>query len=80
MAVAITSTVNLVFGSQVMDPITGVLLNDEVRFIKLYVFQYNTFRLDGRFLDPGCSERLRALPLTLYVLYHASRERPCLHN
>jgi gamma-glutamyltranspeptidase/glutathione hydrolase/leukotriene-C4 hydrolase len=30
MAVAITSTVNFVFGSQVMDPETGVLLNDEM--------------------------------------------------
>ncbi|KAJ8514465.1 hypothetical protein ONZ45_g8022 [Pleurotus djamor] len=30
MAVAITSTVNLIFGSQVMDPDTGVLLNDEM--------------------------------------------------
>ncbi|GBE81194.1 Gamma-glutamyltranspeptidase 1 [Sparassis crispa] len=30
MAVALTSTVNLVFGSQVMDPITGVILNDEM--------------------------------------------------
>ncbi|GJJ06187.1 hypothetical protein Clacol_000376 [Clathrus columnatus] len=30
MAVSITSTVNLVFGSQVMDPITGVILNDEL--------------------------------------------------
>lgn len=30
MAVAITSTVNLVFGSQVLDSVTGVLLNDEV--------------------------------------------------
>ena len=31
MVVAITSTVNLVFGSRVMDPVTGILLNDEVR-------------------------------------------------
>lgn len=30
MAVAITSTVNLVFGSQVLDPVTGVILNDEL--------------------------------------------------
>jgi len=30
MAVAITSTVNFVFGSQVIDPETGILLNDEM--------------------------------------------------
>lgn len=30
MAVAITSTVNSVFGSTVLDPVTGVLLNDEM--------------------------------------------------
>lgn len=30
MAVALTSTVNLIFGSQVMDPHTGVILNDEM--------------------------------------------------
>lgn len=30
MAVALTSTVNLIFGSQVLDPETGVILNNEV--------------------------------------------------
>ncbi|KAH8925019.1 hypothetical protein BT69DRAFT_1312102 [Atractiella rhizophila] len=30
LAIAITSTVNLIFGSQVLDPQTGVILNDEM--------------------------------------------------
>jgi len=30
MVVAISSTVNLIFGSRVIDPVTGILFNDEV--------------------------------------------------
>lgn len=30
MAVALTTTVNLVFGSMVLDPETGIILNDQV--------------------------------------------------
>lgn len=39
MAVALTTTVNLVFGSLVMDPVTGVLFNDEVRPLLFFFFR-----------------------------------------
>lgn len=29
-AVALTSTVNLLFGARFMDPVTGIILNDEM--------------------------------------------------
>ena len=44
MAVAITSTVNLIFGSQVLDPVTGVLFNDEVGSSNRNIFFNLTFR------------------------------------
>ncbi len=44
MAVAITSTVNLVFGSQVLDPETGIIFNDEVTETTCLNAQRLTFR------------------------------------
>ncbi len=34
---SITSTVNLVFGSRIMDTVTGVIFNNEVRGIVLHI-------------------------------------------
>lgn len=60
MVVSITSTVNLVFGSRIMDTVTGILFNNEVRGIVLHnaiqcqrinifsrwmIFQYQEFRM-----------------------------------
>lgn len=56
MAVALTSTVNLVFGSRVMDPVTGVLLNDEVckrKFLNSYEIQVICFYKMDDFSLPG---------------------------
>ena len=48
MAVSLTSTVNLIFGSQVLDPETGVILNDEVSFSHAEENKLLTL-VDGRF-------------------------------
>jgi gamma-glutamyltranspeptidase/glutathione hydrolase/leukotriene-C4 hydrolase len=38
MAVALTSTINLVFGSQVLDPETGIILNDEATGFPSFIY------------------------------------------
>ena len=53
MVVSITSTVNSVFGSQVMDPVSGILLNNEVCPVSAYgcpvfsIIQMDDFSIPG---------------------------------
>lgn len=63
MAVAITSTVNLVFGSAVMDPVTGVILNDEVGTTQLCVIigTYDVCKMDD-FSIPGVANAFGLWP------------------
>lgn len=71
MVVSITSTVNLVFGSRIMDTVTGVLFNNEVRGIVLHntiECQRIIFSLDGRFFNTRNTERIRSLAFTVSVL------------
>lgn len=59
MAVSITSSVNLVFGSTVLDPDTGIILDDTVRLLKYELsfqrFELRALYLDGRFFHPRAS-------------------------
>ena len=74
MSVSLTTTVNLIFGSGVMDPVTGVILNDEVRVPSGYIF--STFAhgvdTDGRLFYAWDSERVWPLPVSMWVI------APCL--
>lgn len=58
MAVSLTTTVNLPFGSQVLDPETGIILNDEVRITYGARREppLNRSIADGRFLHTRNSE------------------------
>ena len=79
MAVALTSSVNLVFGSEVMDPDTGIILNDEVSTI----FSLTTiiYRLimhpfpDGRFFDARRTQRIRSHAIAMSGLFLISSPR-----
>lgn len=43
MAISMTTTVNLVFGSQLLDPETGIIFNDEV----MWLMDFDQYVLTG---------------------------------
>lgn len=53
MAVALTTTVNLVFGSMVLDPETGIILNDEVSSHTSLTISSDCVRKMDDFAVPG---------------------------
>lgn len=73
VAVSLTSTVNLLFGAQVMDRATGIILNDEMvraiwyRYFLVYCALNGVVNLKGRFLNPGSIERFWHAPIPLQL-------------
>lgn len=60
MAVAITSTVNLVFGSQVLDSVTGVILNDEVSLPQYSTYNNKTHVLPSWTTSPSPASQMHS--------------------
>lgn len=81
MAVAVTSTVNLVFGSRVLDTNTGIILNDELddfsrpgipNYFGLYPSPYNYPEATKRPLSSTCPTIIENADGTLYAVLGAS--------
>lgn len=69
MAVALTTTVNLIFGSAVLDPVTGVILNDEVAVLQVLSTTRAHMGYDRwtTSLHPGCLMHLGFIPLLVSI-------------
>lgn len=72
MAVALTTTVNLVFGSMVLDPETGIILNDEVSPYTPITTSPNCARKMDDFSIPGHPNGfgLWPSPCTQFLSHH----------
>ena len=65
---ALTTTVNLIFGSAVLDPMTGVILNDEAsQLLREMGTMLTMYATDGRLFYPWHAQCLWFIPIPLYV-------------
>ena len=81
MAFSFTSTINLFFGSRVMVPSTGIILNNQMNGDSSSPFlspPSPSLTLHLRLLHPQCHKHIRLLPLPSQ-LRPSSRSSPLLH-
>jgi gamma-glutamyltranspeptidase / glutathione hydrolase len=64
MTITFTSTINLLFGSQLMVPETGLLCAHLLFHMLTWIHRYNNEQRNERLFDPRSYKRVRICPLT----------------